>query len=274
MSRRPLMLRVRALTPPRPDGREADAQGVMPQCAYSPQLPRVQQPALTSEAARNSVRWGPKAIVVSVTERNQMRTTLNADLAIAQIPTAYPALGAGMVTSHATVRIFSSGHLYKFASSVAPGTGEPKDLTVAAWSPWWFDEPAMRRLRQFLKLDPNNWGFLARLQAAVKYQWSNMDTLITARVSHPFKAYQGPGVWQTERSAKGGTIIYQAPADLQQTYIPNVDAVTDVNVYVQGTPALVILRRDKVPSGDAIDTLIQNVEPGKVVLLPSNPLLQ
>ncbi len=192
-----------------------------------------------------------------------MPTIINADLDVLQIPRLYPDLATGMYSPR--VVTLASGNVYKFTSSRVP----PQNQMA---SPWWFDEVQFRKIQRYLDLDPNNWGFIARIQAAVKYQWNDMDTLVTARIMHPIKIFIGPGKWQLETTKAGGHISFQAPPDLLQMYIPGTVDPASRTLNAEGRKALHLVRSQRISSGDEIDRLIQTI-PGKFVVLPANPTL-
>ena len=186
---------------------------------------------------------------------------INDSLSVTQIQTLCPDLYDGMYSP--LVATLTGGTMYKFAQSSRP---KPKQVA----SPWWFTEAEYQKMKRFLDLDPGNVGFLARCQAAVMYGWSDMDTLVTATITHPIKVFVGPGKWQLEKTTAGSAIIFQAPDDVQQTYIPGiVDPVTGA-LNSAGNRALRNFRHTRITSGDLIDDLIRSI-PGKTIIIPGNP---
>ena len=204
---------------------------------------------------------------------------LNENLSIAQIKVRYPDLESGMHGPKVTT--LTGPRIYKFAGSVRfaeptprgrPGgkrLGRLVPLAQQLRSPWWFDESAFHSLQRFLSLDPSNQGFIIRGQAAIHYGWSVIDRLITARVLQPFRVFQGPGRWQVERTAGGSSIVFQAPDDLLQTYVPNIGPLAGRTVPIDAQPGLEVVSDEAIPSGDEIDETIQAIT-GKTVVIPGN----
>ncbi len=186
---------------------------------------------------------------------------INATLSVNQIDRLCPDLNDGMYSPF--VATITRGRLYKFSQRSRPASQQ-----VA--SPWWFTELEFEKMKRFLDLDPGNIGFLARSQAAVKYEWSNMDTLITASVNHPINVFVGPGRWQMETTAVGSNIIFQAPDDVQQCYIPGIVDRANHCLNANGKLALGNFQFTPITSGDAIDDLIRSL-PGKTIIIPGNP---
>jgi hypothetical protein len=186
---------------------------------------------------------------------------INAFLHVADIPTLCPDLYDGMYSP--IVVTIAGGRIYKFAQSSRPPAQQ-----VA--SPWWFTEAEYQKMKRFLDLDPRNLGFLARSQAAVKYEWSDMDTLITAKVLHPIRVFMGPGRWQVERTAAGSQIVFQAPDDVQQSYLPGIVDRAARSLNSIGKRALGGFQYTPITSGDAIDDLMRSI-PGKTIVIPGNP---
>ena len=186
---------------------------------------------------------------------------INATLSVQQIDTLCPDLNDGMYSP--IVSTITGGRLYKFSQA-----SRPESQQVA--SPWWFTETEFEKMKRFLDLDPGNIGFLARSQVAVKYEWSNMDTLVTAKVMHPIHVFVGPGRWQVEKTARGSNIIFQAPEDVKQCYVPGVVDRAGRCLNANGKLALGSFQFTPVTSGDAIDDLIRSI-PGKTIIIPGNP---
>ncbi|HUG42453.1 MAG TPA: hypothetical protein VMM12_18465 [Longimicrobiales bacterium] len=193
-----------------------------------------------------------------------MSPILNADLHVNQIRKLCPDLLAGMYSPR--VVTLTGGTVYKFTSAKVPAAARLA-------SPWWFDETEFRKLDAYLKLDPGNVAFLARTQGAVKYEWSDMDTLIAAHVAAPIRVFSGPGKWQLETTKTGSHIAFQAPADLLQTYIPNIVDRATRRLNATGRAALRLISTTTVTSGDAIDQAIQTLR-GKTIVIPGNPTVQ
>jgi hypothetical protein len=188
---------------------------------------------------------------------------INAALSVTQIATLCPDLYDGMYSP--LVATLTGGRIYKFTQ----GT-RPEDQQVA--SPWWFTEAEFQKMKRFLDLDPSNIGFIARSQAAVKYEWSSMDTLVSAKVLHPIRVFVGPGRWQVEKTPGGSQIVFQAPDDVQQCYIPGVSDRTTRTLNAAGRRALGSFQFSPITSGDAIDDLMRSI-PGKTIIIPGNPAL-
>lgn len=193
-----------------------------------------------------------------------MPPVLNPHLHVGQIGTLCPKLRDGMASPR--VVTLWAGQVHKFTSSSVPAA------SVLA-SPWWFDDTEFRKVQAYLKLDPGNIAFIARSQAAVKYEWSEMDTLVTARIMTPINAFTGPGKWQVETTKAGSQITYQAPPDLMQTYIPGTVDPTTGRLNATGRAALRLVRTSRVTSGDAIDRAMRTLR-GKTIIIPGNPTLQ
>lgn len=188
---------------------------------------------------------------------------INANLDVRQIATLCPDLWDGMHSP--TVATLAGGQIYKFTRASLPSARQ-----IA--SPWWFTEAEFQKVRNYLRLDPGNVGSLARTQAAVKYEWSDMDMLVTATVLEPIRVFMGPGKWQVESTAAGSTVVFQAPQDLRQMYIPGIVDRATRALNASGTRALGNFRYQPVPSGDAIDQAILALQ-GKTVVIYGNPVL-
>ena len=146
-----------------------------------------------------------------------------------------------------------------------------KEVPSASWlaSPWWFTAQEFGKLQRYLEIDPGNPGFIGRTQAAVKYGRNDMNLLLTAWLTRPINVFLGPGVWQVERTKAGATIVYQAPQDLLQCYIPGLKS-TQPDPAVQS--AIVLVDHKPLPGPDDIDRAILNLTGGTVVLR-GNPLV-
>lgn len=190
-----------------------------------------------------------------------MLPIINDTLSVRDITSRYRDLMEGMYSPR--VVILNGGRIFKFTSSRIPVSNQPA-------SPWWFRESDFQKLQTYLRLDPGNPGFIARLQAAVKYQWSEMDMLLTAVITHPIRVFVGPGKWQMERTAAGSTITFQPPDDLMQTYLPNIVDSASRTLNSDGQRALRIVAAVRLGGDDVVDRAIKTL-PGKNIIVPGNP---
>lgn len=193
-----------------------------------------------------------------------MNILLNPGLSLAEIPKLHPDLRAGMHSPR--VVELRPQWLYKFSSQKVPANSRKA-------SPWWFTEQEFEKVKRFFSLDKANPGFIGRIQAAVRYDWSDMDLLLTYQLTRPIKAFQGPGTWQVERTQAGSTIVYQAPPDLLQTYIPGLKNTPHCPANREVENALIPIGIPlELPGPDAVDRAIMNAS-GKTVYLSGNPTL-
>lgn len=193
-----------------------------------------------------------------------MNAVLNSLLSTGDISRLYPDLPTGM-HSPKVVEIRPQ-LLRKFSSRKV--REEYRKAT-----PWWFTEREFEKVRRFLSLDKSNPGFIGRIQAAVRYDWSDMDLLLTYRLTKPVRVFQGPGVWQVEKTSAGSVIIYQAPPDLLQTYVPGLKNTDYARADPEVENALIpVGMPHALPGPDAIDKAIMNAS-GKTVYLSGNPTL-
>lgn len=188
---------------------------------------------------------------------------INSQLDVTDIETLCPDLLTGMYSPR--VVTLSSGLIYKFTSSKLSPSRQ-----VA--SPWWFSDTEFQKILQYSRLDPQNLGFIARCQAAVRYEWSDMDMLVCATVSHPIRVFIGLIVWQLQRTKAGSNVVFQAPHDLLQLYVPNIVDPIAKTLNANGKKAFHSFRYVRIPSGDQIDQAIQNLQ-GKQITLLGNPTL-
>lgn len=193
----------------------------------------------------------------------ELLLVINGQLDVTDIDTLWPDLWTGMYNPR--VVTLSGGPIYKFTSSrLAPSQ------QVA--SPWWFTDKEFQKIRQYFRLDSNNLGFIARSQAAVHYKWSDMDTLVCATVVRPIRVFIGPGEWQYERTEAQSTIVFQAPPDLGQMYIPNIVDPLAKSLNANGKRAFGFFRYIPISSGDATDQFLMAVQ-GKTIFIVGNPSL-
>jgi len=190
-----------------------------------------------------------------------MTTPLNDHLSVLDIDCRFPQLRGGI--ANPSLVTLQPQRLYRFSSTSTSGR-------AVLQSPWWFIQKEFSKLERFFHLDKGNPGFIARTQAAVRYEWSTMDALVVALLGKPIKVFQGPGQWQFERLKSGGSVVFQAPPDLLQTYIPGLER-TAVDGNVLG--ALHLVRHVKLQGLDDVDRAILNAGPGSLVVIPGNPLL-
>ena len=178
--------------------------------------------------------------------------------------TLYSDLMSGM-TVHRVITLSVGSYLYRFASGK-----DPMDTQIS--SPWWFTEAEYLKLQNYFRLNPQNIGFIARTQGAVKYGWSDMDMLVKARIIYPINGFVGPGNWVLERTAANSTITFQPPTDLFQLYLPNIREPQVKQLSAEGKKAIQFCQATPISSGDAIDKTIQNM-PKKTIIIPGNPQL-
>jgi len=189
---------------------------------------------------------------------NRFMSIINESLSTAEIPSSWPELNDGMRLPR--VKLLAPQNIYKFASRRVP-------VTRRMESPWWFAESDFKKLEPYLDLDSSNPGFVARIQGAVCYDWSDMDVLMVARLLKPMNVFQGPGKCVVERTQRGGTICYQPPQDLKQTFIPGIRTVPEVKENVR-------LQKQMLLAGpDEIDQAMKQIPAGKFGIMRGNPLV-
>jgi hypothetical protein len=140
------------------------------------------------------------------------------------------------------VQVAAGTTLYRFASSYDRFRNAPIPPARSATGPWWLDEQGFRLIQSeraaSLKAHGNDpkraltVGFLARQAAAVKQEWSNVDVLVTARVTTPFAAFSGKGRAQHEVPDRSTgfwnynvRFVWTGWDRISQLYVPFLDAM-------------------------------------------------
>jgi hypothetical protein len=111
--------------------------------------------------------------------------------------------------------------VFRFASSVRPGTGETIASTDWSKSPWWSLKADYYRILARHKAGALSLGTVARSATAVQPSWSRMDILISARLKEDTEAYQGKGKTQYRDLLPNGMYMTLTGwPDITQLYIP------------------------------------------------------
>jgi hypothetical protein len=97
------------------------------------------------------------------------------------------------IRNPAVTTLMPGSDLYRFASSVDPGSGRKMPLQAQVGRGWWFRSRDWQKILKAYLSGALNLGTVARIAAAVQWSWSNMDVFVKARVLVEVEAWEGFG---------------------------------------------------------------------------------
>lgn len=145
---------------------------------------------------------------------------LNPNLATTKLEHARAAAG---IRNPAVTVLVPGEDVYRFASSVQPGTGHAVSPARQATGPWWFRSRDWQKiLKSYLK-GSFSLGTTARIAGAVQWSWSRMDVLLKARVVAAIEVWEGQGLPQYRDVLPNGmTVTLRGLPDVVQLYVPGM----------------------------------------------------
>jgi hypothetical protein len=113
--------------------------------------------------------------------------------------------------------------LYRFASSVNPGSRRKVPIQAQIERGWWFRSRDWQKILKSYLSGALNLGTVARIAGAVQWSWSNMDVLVKARVLSEIEAWEGFGRPQYRDILPNGmAVTLRGFPDVVQLYIPGM----------------------------------------------------
>lgn len=95
---------------------------------------------------------------------------------------------------------------------------------------WWFDYENYLNILDFAKRTDLSPGYAARLKAAITYEWSSVNCVVSALLKAPLDAYAGKGKEQIEEDQRAPGRVYLPDPQIMQLYIPGLKDVQTKSV--------------------------------------------
>lgn len=145
---------------------------------------------------------------------------LNENLQKLRVDYDYAATG---IRNPAVTVLMPGEDLYRFASSVDPGSGRKVSLQAQVGSGWWFRSRDWQKILKAYLSGALNLGTVARIAGAVQWSWSNMDVFVKARVLAEVEAWEGFGRPQYRDILPNGmAVTLRGFPNVVQLYIPGM----------------------------------------------------
>jgi hypothetical protein len=109
--------------------------------------------------------------------------------------------------------------------------------------PWWVDYENYLRIRKLAEAGGSTLGYAARLTLAIAYEFSAVNGVVRAYLSHPVDALAGRGRTIADRASEAKGMTWRPPPDVMQLYIPRLASAPGIQSISRAAFTLVDCRR-------------------------------